>query len=246
MLAVIAVALWTDRLTSVTHVLCLAAGVVVLLDPWAVIWPGFWLSFGAVATILYATVGRAETHHRSGDLVALGVGAALAGTAAGHTAGGPSPALRQPRRLPLTRRQRWMADLKMAARVQYAVTVGLVPLTMLLFAQVSVVSPLANAVAIPVVSLLVTPLALAGAVLPDLLAAPLLAGARDRLAAGADTAVDERQPHRRLDSAHAATVGILLGAVRHRVDAGAARLAAALAGCRRMDPAAHGRSQSSA
>jgi competence protein ComEC len=186
MLAVIAVALWTDRLTSVTHVLSLAAGVVVLLDPWAVMWPGFWLSFGAVATILYATVGRTETHHRSGDLVALGVGAALAGTAAGHTAGdtagdtaggkpgGRSPALRPPRRLPLTRRQRWMADLKMAARVQYAVTVGLVPLTMLLFAQVSLASPLANAVAIPVVSLLVTPLALAGAVLPDLLAAPLL------------------------------------------------------------------------
>eukprot|EP01034_Spumella_vulgaris_P041695 gene41695-51672_t len=62
MLAVIAVALWTDRLTSVTHVLCLAAGVVVLLDPWAVMWPGFWLSFGAVATILYATVGRTGAH----------------------------------------------------------------------------------------------------------------------------------------------------------------------------------------
>jgi competence protein ComEC len=45
---------------------------------------------------------------------------------------------------------------------------------MLLFAQVSVASPVANAVAIPVVSLLVTPLALAGAVLPDLMAAPLL------------------------------------------------------------------------
>jgi competence protein ComEC len=174
MLAVIAVALWTDRLTSVTHVLCLAAGVVVLLDPWAVMWPGFWLSFGAVAAILYATVGRAEIQHRSGDAVALGVGVALAGAAAAQAAGGAAPALRHPRRLPLTRRQRWMADLKMAARVQYAVTVGLVPLTMLLFAQVSVVSPLANAVAIPVVSLLVTPLALAGAVLPDLLAVPLL------------------------------------------------------------------------
>lgn len=174
MLAVVAVALWTDRLTSVTHVLCLAAGVVVLLDPWAVMWPGFWLSFGAVATILYATVGRAEAHHRSGDLVALGVGAGIAGAALAHAAAGPSPALRHPHRLPLTRRQRWMADLKMAARVQYAVTVGLVPLTMLLFAQVSVVSPLANAVAIPVVSLLVTPLALAGAVLPDFLSMPLL------------------------------------------------------------------------
>lgn len=163
MLAVVAVALWTDRLASVTHVLCLAAGVVVLLDPWAVMWPGFWLSFGAVATILYATVGRTEVHHGSGVAV----------LAAGATGNGALPLL-QPRRAPLSRRERWMADLKMAARVQYAVTVGLVPLTMLLFAQVSVASPVANAVAIPVVSLLVTPLALAGAVLPDLLAVPLL------------------------------------------------------------------------
>ena len=164
MLAVVAVALWTDRLASVTHVLCLAAGVVVLLDPWAVMWPGFWLSFGAVATILYATVGRTEVHHGSGVAV-------LAAGAAGN---GALPLLLQPRRAPLSRRERWMADLKMAARVQYAVTVGLVPLTMLLFAQISVASPVANAVAIPVVSLLVTPLALAGAVLPDLLAEPLL------------------------------------------------------------------------
>jgi len=171
MLAVIAVALWTDRLTSATNVLCLAAGVVVLLDPWAVMWPGFWLSFGAVATILYATVGRTEAHHRSGDMVALGVGAAIAGAASSGTLT-QGQSHRQPHRL--SRCQRWVADLKMAARVQYAVTVGLVPLTMLLFAQVSVVSPLANAVAIPVVSLLVTPLALAGAVLPDLLATPLL------------------------------------------------------------------------
>jgi competence protein ComEC len=34
-----------------------------------------------------------------------------------------------------------------------AVTLGLVPLTMLLFGQVSLVSPLANALAIPLVSL---------------------------------------------------------------------------------------------
>jgi competence protein ComEC len=167
MLAVIAAALWLDRLTGVTHVLCLAAGVVVLLDPWAVMWPGFWLSFGAVATILYATVGRTADHHGA-DAVALATGTAIAGAASG------SLPVRHPRHLPFTRRQRFTADMKMAARVQYAVTVGLVPLTMLLFAQVSVVSPLANAVAIPVVSLLVTPLALAGAVLPELLAAPLL------------------------------------------------------------------------
>jgi competence protein ComEC len=52
------------------------------------------------------------------------------------------------------------------ARVQWAVTLGLIPLVLALFQQVSLISPFANAVAIPVVSLVVVPLALAGVVLP--------------------------------------------------------------------------------
>ncbi len=51
-------------------------------------------------------------------------------------------------------------------RAQWAVTIGLVPALLALFQQLSLVSPLANAVAIPVVSLVITPLALLGAVLP--------------------------------------------------------------------------------
>src|SRR5579862_9528403 len=51
-------------------------------------------------------------------------------------------------------------------RVQYAITLGLAPAALFLFAQASIVGPLANAVAIPVVSAVVTPLALAAAVLP--------------------------------------------------------------------------------
>ena len=125
MLAVVAAALWSGRIAGVAQVLCAALGVVVLFDPWAVLWPGFWLSFGAVAVILFATVGR--------------TGAAQAG---------------------------WWSALKLGAHTQYVVTLGLVPLTMLLFAQVSLVSPVANAVAIPLVSFVVTPLALAGAMLP--------------------------------------------------------------------------------
>jgi len=132
MLAVVAAALWLGRLTSVSHILCLALGLVVLIDPWAVLWPGFWLSFGAVGVILYAGLGRSST-------------------ASG-----------------------WRATLALAARTQYAVTLGLVPLTLLLFSQVSLVGPLANAVAIPVVSFVVTPLALVGSLLPAPLAAPVL------------------------------------------------------------------------
>jgi competence protein ComEC len=133
MISVVALALWFGRITSVTHVLCAALGVVVLLDPWAMLWPGFWLSFGAVAVILYANVGR--------------LGAKVAG---------------------------WRGALREGLRTQYGVTVGLVPLTMLLFAQVSLVSPVANAIAIPLVSFVVTPLALLGAVLPAPLAPPVL------------------------------------------------------------------------
>lgn len=52
------------------------------------------------------------------------------------------------------------------ARVQWAVTVGLAPAALLLFGQVSLAGPIANALAIPLVSVVVTPLALAAAVLP--------------------------------------------------------------------------------
>ena len=56
----------------------------------------------------------------------------------------------------------WGEGLRLAARAQLAVTLALAPLTMFFFQQVSVVSPLANALAIPVVSFIVTPLALLG------------------------------------------------------------------------------------
>ncbi|RZS80710.1 DNA internalization-related competence protein ComEC/Rec2 [Pigmentiphaga kullae] len=56
---------------------------------------------------------------------------------------------------------RMAASVREGARAQAALTVGLLPALALLFQQVSLVSPLANAAAIPVVSLVVTPLALA-------------------------------------------------------------------------------------
>jgi competence protein ComEC len=56
------------------------------------------------------------------------------------------------------------------ARVQWTITLGLIPLLLAIFQQVSLVSPLANAIAIPVVSFIVVPLTLLGVVLPfDLL-----------------------------------------------------------------------------
>lgn len=142
MLAVVAAAAWFGRITSVSHVLCAALGVVLLLDPWAVLAPGFWLSFGAVGVILFASVGRTEAP-----------------------------------------RTRFWSMLALGARTQYAVTLGLVPLTMLLFSQVSLASPLANALAIPVISLIVTPLSLAGSMLPAPLSVVLLNVAHATVAA---------------------------------------------------------------
>ena len=132
MVGVVALALWVNRLSSVSRVLCLALLLVLLLDPWAVLAPGFWLSFGAVAVILYVATGRLRQGH---------------GLAPGHVL-----ALRH--------------SLVQWGRVQWAVTLALAPLLLVWFQQMSLVSPLANAVAIPLVSLVVTPLALAGSVLP--------------------------------------------------------------------------------
>lgn len=140
MIAVVGAALWSGRIASVSHVLCAALGVVLLLDPWAVLWPGFWLSFGAVAVILLVSVGRAVPRVEG-------------------------------------RIARWRQALAAACRTQYAVTVGLVPLTLLLFGQISLVSPLANAIAIPLVSFAVTPLALAGSMAPAPLSGWLLQAA---------------------------------------------------------------------
>jgi competence protein ComEC len=61
---------------------------------------------------------------------------------------------------------RGRSRIAQAAQVQWAITVGLAPAALLLFGQISVAGPLANALAIPLVSIVVTPLALLAAVFP--------------------------------------------------------------------------------
>ncbi len=131
MLSIVALAMWFDRISRVSSVLGLALLAVLLLDPWAVLWPGFCLSFVAVGIIFYASAGR-----RTESMTAL------------------------------PWRQKIRAELISASHTQYVVTVGLVPLTVLLFSQVSLVSPFANAIAIPLISFVVTPCALLGSVFP--------------------------------------------------------------------------------
>lgn len=68
-----------------------------------------------------------------------------------------------------------------ATRIQWAITIGLIPLLLGLFQQISLISPLANAIAIPLISLVVVPLTLIG-IVPGL--EPLLQLAHHALALG--------------------------------------------------------------
>ncbi|MGE5087916.1 MAG: DNA internalization-related competence protein ComEC/Rec2, partial [Candidatus Levyibacteriota bacterium] len=63
-------------------------------------------------------------------------------------------------------RTRTASILREGAQAQWVVTVGLIPGTLALFQQVSIASVIANAIAIPVVTIMVVPLALAGIVVP--------------------------------------------------------------------------------
>lgn len=60
MLAAAAACLLAGRAASPSRVLAAAALAVVAVDPWAVLAPGFWLSFGAVGAIFHAVALRAR------------------------------------------------------------------------------------------------------------------------------------------------------------------------------------------
>ena len=135
----------------------LACAVVVLFDPWALMQAGFWLSFVAVG-ILFATGSES-----AGETPAVSGSTAKPPLADATATNGAHPinrSMHSPQRL-LT-----LAAASVAAlfREQWLITLALTPLTLLLFGQVSVVGLLANAVAIPWVTLVITPLALLGTV----------------------------------------------------------------------------------
>jgi competence protein ComEC len=114
----------------------LAMVAVLALDPWALMQPGFWLSFVAVG-ILFASGDRTR---REDDDKEVRPGR---GRRAGRALWG-------------------------LLREQGVVTLALAPLSLLLFGQVSLVGLVANLVAIPWVTLVVTPLAMLGVLLAPL------------------------------------------------------------------------------
>ncbi len=134
---------------------------VVLGDPWAVLQVGFWLSFVAVGALLM--VGRVSTTEiRVSDPPRTTAVPERLATVRGTGLGRAGQAL--------------LAALWGLVREQAVVTAALTPLCMLFFGQVSVAGLLANLVAIPWVTLCITPLALLGMLAPPLwdLAAALL------------------------------------------------------------------------
>lgn len=123
------------RAQGLLHAFAIALVVVIVLDPFAPLSSGFWLSFVAVAAIMLtsgARIGRARWWHE-------------------------------------------------AARVQVAVTIALVPVTLAAFGGVSLASLVVNVLAIPLFTLLLVPLTLAAtaslAVVPSIADFGFAAGA---------------------------------------------------------------------
>ena len=184
---------------------------VTLLDPWALLQPGYWLSFAAVGLLMVSEPARAAP---AGPPLAPGRVAAREGTRdadAGASAEGRAGARASPRegavagaaasaaasadasagagastgagagagagaKAFLSRGiARWRAlsrhlagALRGGVRAQVVATIGLAPLTLVAFQQVSLVGLVANLVAEPWVTLVVTPLTLLGIALPSL------------------------------------------------------------------------------
>ena len=117
-------------------VLLAAAGSVTLVDPWALLQPGFWLSFGAVGMLM---VSQHTPSKSAVDSASRGVRGFL---------------------------RRLVALGRGGVRTQLIATLGLTPLTLVFFQQVSLVGLVANLFSIPLVTLVITPLALLGVLAP--------------------------------------------------------------------------------
>ena len=124
-------------------VLLLAGVVVTALDPWALLQAGFWLSFAAVGLLMASAPVAVRSSPPPSDVEA------------------PTGTWR--------RAAAWAAlTLRNAVRTQLVATLGLAPLSLVFFQQVSIVGFVANLIAIPLITLLITPLALLGVALVPL------------------------------------------------------------------------------
>lgn len=159
MFSVAALGAASGRATSPGRLLVLAGFVVLLLDPLALLASGFWLSFGAVAILLWLARGR------------------------------PRPPDDDPSAPPAGRlRRSWLGAERAArgaVRLQMAVALALTPLTLGFFGLLSPSAVPANLIAVPLLGLVAVPLTLLGVLaLPVPALAALLLFAAERVCAG--------------------------------------------------------------
>ncbi len=114
MLSVVLLAIFAGKHTRSFHTLTVAILLVLIFDPLAVLNAGFWLSFTAVAMIIFVLGGR----------------------------------LRRP------------GYWKSVVSIHFITAIGLAPLLLFFFQQTSLVAPIANLIAVPVVGLIIVPLCL--------------------------------------------------------------------------------------
>jgi competence protein ComEC len=152
------------REASSSHAFGLALIAVLIVDPFAPLAVGAWLSFGAVAVLLFGLSGR------------LGTDRLLAGF----------------------------------TRTQLIVTIGLTPLLAVGFGQLSLVSPFANALAVPLFTLILVPTVLIGALVASfsLSTGGLILGLASAICVHAWPALEwlATLPHAQWHPAHAGTL----------------------------------------
>ena len=112
--------LYSKRSLTGLSILANALLVVIVVDPWAPLFPGFWLSFWGVALIILSAKWLS-----SGQLA----------------------------------HYQWLK----AARLQILISLGMIPVTLWFFQQISLVSVVANLVLIPLVTLIILPITLLAA-----------------------------------------------------------------------------------
>src|SRR6185295_12724469 len=89
-------------------VLLAAATVVTAVDPWALLQPGFWLSFAAVGLLMASSMARPAADATAGDVAPVAA----------------------------SRLGRLVAAARAGLRTQVVATLGLTPLTLVFFQQV--------------------------------------------------------------------------------------------------------------
>ncbi len=142
---------FTARRVAFRHVLLLVLMVALLIDPLSTLSPGVWLSFGAVSALIWVGGGRVasspvvDEHNPEDSAVSA--------------------------RVVLSR---IVHRVKEVSRIQLALSVLLVPMTVVWFGQLSLVAPIANLIAIPMVGVLVLPMLLVALLLEPV--APGIAG----------------------------------------------------------------------